>query len=328
MYLPARTSNAGSWGASHFSTANPSTGATLTYLLRATPRSLQQTRTQREQAAARKGADVPQPTLETLRAEELENSASAILTITDSDGLIVRRLDGPATAGLHRVTWDLRYSGLSPITATTGDASARGGGRGPLVTPGPYTVSLAVRRPDGSVREYGTQTFVAQPPASLTATVATTPQVREFRLATARLQRVVLGTVSLLGETTARVRALKSALQQTLVPSDSLQREAKVIERRLDSLRVALDGDNQPARLSEPVAQGLVGRLNEVVSGHWSTQNAPTGTFRQQYDIVARDFPPVLATLRIIIEEDLKSLEIRAEAAGAPWTPGRIPTWP
>ncbi len=328
MYLPARTSNAGSWGASHFSTPNPSTGATLTYLLNAAPRSLRQARTQREQAAARKGTDVPQPTLEALRAEELEGSASAILTVTDSDGLIVRRLDGPATAGLHRVTWDLRYSGLSPITATTGDASARGGGRGPLVMPGTYTVSLAVRRPDGSVREYGTQTFVAQPPASLTATVATTPQVREFRLATARLQRVVQGTVSLLSETTTRVRALQSALQQTLVPSDSLQREAKAIERRLDSLRVALNGDNLPARLSEPVAQGLVGRLNEVVSGHWSTQNAPTGTFRQQYDIVARDFPPVLAKLRIVIEADLESLEIRAEAAGAPWTPGRIPTWP
>jgi hypothetical protein len=178
------------------------------------------------------------------------------------------------------------------------------------------------------VREYGTQTFVAQPPATLTATVATTPEVRGFRLATARLQRVVQGTVSLLGETTSRVRALQSALQQTLVPSDSLQREAKVIERRLDSLRVALNGDNLPSRLNEPVAQGLVGRLNDVVSGHWGTQNAPTGTHRQQYDIVARDFPPLLARLRTIVEADLRSLEERAERAGAPWTPGRIPTWP
>ncbi len=331
MYQPMRSSNAGAWGDSHFSTPNPSTGATLTYLLNAAPRSLRQARTQREQAAARRGADVPQPTLEALRAEALEGTASAILTITDSDGLVVRRLDGPATAGLHRVTWDLRYSGLSPITTVTGgatDASARGGGRGPLVTPGTYTVRLAVRRPDGSVREYGSYTFAAQPPASLTATVATSPQVREFRLATARLQRVVQGTVSLLGETTTRVGALQSALQQTLVPSDSLQREAKAIERRLDSLRVALSGDNLPSRLNEPVAQGLVGRLNDVISGHWSTQNAPTGTHRQQYDIVARDFPPLLARLRTIIEVDLRSLEERAERAGAPWTPGRIPAWP
>jgi len=328
MYQPTRTSNAGSWGASHFSTPNPPPGATLTYRLNAAPRSLRQARTQREQAAARKGTDVPQPTLEALRAEEMEGSASAILTITDNDGLVVRRLDGPATTGMHRVTWDLRYSGLSPITAATGDATARGGGRGPLVTPGTYTVSLAVHRPDGSVREYGTQTFVAQPPASLMATVATSRQVREFRLATARLQRVVQGTVSLLGETTTRVRALQSALQQTLVPSDSLHREAKAIERRLDSLRVALDGDNLPSRLNAPVAQGLVDRLSDVVSGHWGTQNAPTGTHRQQYDIVARDFPPLLARLRTIVEEDLKSLEERAERAGAPWTPGRIPTWP
>ena len=347
MHIPERTSNTGAWGATHYTASNPPTGATISYLLRTTPRSARATRTQREQAATRRGEDVPQPTLEQLKAEDLEVPAAAILTITDSDGRIVRRLDGPASAGMHRVQWDLRYSGMSPVTGAAaggggrggdddegggggggGGGGARGGGRGPLVTPGMYTVSLAVRHPDGSMREYGSQTITAEPLPGMTSTAATSAEVRDFRLATAKLQRVVMGTVSLLGETTARVRALQSALQQTMVPSDSAQREARALLLKLDTLRVALSGDNSASRLSQPSPQGLVSRLNDVVGGHWSTNNAPTGTFRQQFAIVEREFPPLLARLRAIIDGDLRALETKAEQLGAPWTPGRIPSMP
>ena len=38
-------------------------------------------------------------------------------------------------------------------------------------------------------------------------------------------------------------------------------------------------------------------------------------------------FGNVLAQLRTLVTVDLKRLEDSAEAAGAPWTSGRIPTW-
>jgi photosystem II stability/assembly factor-like uncharacterized protein len=330
MYLPERTSNAGSWGASHYTADNPPTGTTISYLVRTEPRTQRAARLQREQAASRRGEDVPQPTLEQLAAENLDVTPTAILTITDADGVVVRRLTGPVRAGMHRVQWDLRYSAASPVTGApaTGGGGGGGGGRGPLVAPGTYTVALAVRRADGSITEHGTQTFTAEPPASRSATVATSADVRAFRLATARLQRVVLGTNALLGETTTRVRALETALEQALVPTDDLQRDVRALSLRLDSLRVALTGDNLAGRLQQPSAPGLTARLNDVVSGHWGTQNAPTGTQRRQYDIVARDFPPLLEQLRTIVTQDLVAIEQRAERAGTPWTPGRIPTWP
>ena len=34
-----------------------------------------------------------------------------------------------------------------------------------------------------------------------------------------------------------------------------------------------------------------------------------------------------LDRLRAIVEKDLAGLEAEAEKAGAPWTPGRVPTW-
>jgi hypothetical protein len=35
----------------------------------------------------------------------------------------------------------------------------------------------------------------------------------------------------------------------------------------------------------------------------------------------------VLADLHALIETDLVRLEHAADAAGAPWTPGRVPDW-
>ena len=41
----------------------------------------------------------------------------------------------------------------------------------------------------------------------------------------------------------------------------------------------------------------------------------------------AQDFETVLTQLRQLIDVDLSRLEKQLEAAGAPWTPGRVPEW-
>ena len=53
----------------------------------------------------------------------------------------------------------------------------------------------------------------------------------------------------------------------------------------------------------------------------------PTQTQLNQYNAAAQDFEAVLVQLRQLIEVDLAKLEKQLEAAGAPWTPGRIPEW-
>ena len=68
-------------------------------------------------------------------------------------------------------------------------------------------------------------------------------------------------------------------------------------------------------------------RVQQVVSGHWSSTSEATQTHRREYDIAAAQFGPVLEKLRTLIEVDLASVESLAEAAGAPWTPGRVPEW-
>jgi hypothetical protein len=70
--------------------------------------------------------------------------AGVVLTITDATGKVVRRLNGPSSAGLHRISWDLREP-----PATGGGGGGGFGGRRrvlpPLVKTGMYRVQLGKR---------------------------------------------------------------------------------------------------------------------------------------------------------------------------------------
>ena len=53
----------------------------------------------------------------------------------------------------------------------------------------------------------------------------------------------------------------------------------------------------------------------------------PTQSHIDQYNIAAAEFADVLSKLRSLVDVDLAKLEKDMEAAGAPWTPGRVPEW-
>jgi hypothetical protein len=96
----------------------------------------------------------------------------------------------------------------------------------------------------------------------------------------------------------------------------------------LRDIQTQLSGDPTMSRRSEPSAPSILNRLGGITGGLWSsTLEAPTATHRRQYEIVAAEFEKVLAQLRPVIQTDLKRIEDAAEAAGAPWTPGRLPDW-
>ena len=83
------------------------------------------------------------------------------------------------------------------------------------------------------------------------------------------------------------------------------------------------------ARRQESTPPSLSSRLGRAAGGVWTgTLGDVTDTHKRQYDIVAEEFAGILQRLRALIEVDLKRVEDAAEAAGAPWTSGRLPRWP
>ena len=152
-YIPKRTlgrAEKASQGEAFYTAANPPFGATFTYYLKDSLETAKAVRTKKEKEIAKEGGDTPYPGWDALREEELEEKPAILLTVTDASGEVVRRLTGPARAGVHRVSWDLRYPSSRGWSQNWSDDNASG----VLVEPGTYTVSLA-KRSGGVVTDLG-----------------------------------------------------------------------------------------------------------------------------------------------------------------------------
>ncbi len=335
MYIPAKPlglRDKAFQGEAFFTAPNPPFGAVFTYFLKDEPTTKKKARLAAEKKIATKGGDVFYPTWDALRAEAVEEEPSILLTVTDSAGNVVRRLTGPVTAGFHRVAWDLRTPASNPPAPSRGGSDDEEdlfspGPRGPLAMPGTYKVALA-KKVDGTITPLGGPAeFSAEILGTASLPAPDRAKVLAFEQKTARLQRAVLGSVEMAKEAQKRLDGLKKALLETPSASPALLGQARQLELGLKDLQTSLSGDKVLAKYQEPVPPSIVDRVQGVVDGHWSTTSAPTGTHVRSYEVAAQEFAPVLEKLRILVETDLAGLEAKAEGAGAPWTPGRVPTW-
>ena len=233
------------------------------------------------------------------------------------------------SAGFHRVAWDLRYPAPNPVglkPPSSGEESWRAP-KGPLAAPGTYSVSMALLRNGEETPLAGPQSFKASPVGRSTLPATDRNALVAFQESTARLQRAVLGAVKAAGEAKTRLDYLKRAFAEAPGADPSLLEETRALEIRLDDLMTVLTGDKTVRKRQEPTSPSITQRVNRIVGGEWESTSAPTRTHRENYDIAAAQFEDVLGKLRTLIEVDLKGLEQKAEAAGAPWTPGRLPDW-
>ncbi|MFL6199313.1 MAG: VPS10 domain-containing protein [Thermoanaerobaculia bacterium] len=298
--------------AAFFTAQNPPYGAVFTYYLKEDLKTAKARRQERE--------STENPSWEALRAEEREKEPAILLTVAGEDGRTVRRLTGPATAGFHRMVWDLRHPSPEPELP----------GQGPLAAPGRYTVSLAKRVGDITTPLGEPRTFEALPLEG-TALAALTPAERGEAAAywreVDRLYQAMTGASEALEEGLAQITAIQKALEDTPAADPRLLGEAHALEDRLADLRDEMNGDPIKATLlREPVLPTLGERIGRIFL--WNRNTAlPTRTQKDAYALAARDFAPWLERLRKLLKDDLASLENRLEAAGAPWTPGRLPDW-
>ena len=332
MYIPATPlglKEKSALGDAFFTAPNPPFGAVFTYYLRDEIKTSKARRQDREKEAVREGRDLPHPTWDELRAEDREEEPAIILTVSDAQGNVVRRITAPVKQGFQRVAWDLRYPPSTPTDLKPPEEDNPWARRpfGPLAAPGTYTVSMA-KRVQGAVTPLSeSRSFSTTPLGATSLPAPDRAEVLAFAGKTARLQRAVQGAVEAVRESLDRIRHIKTALNDTPGADPLLREEAARIEARLKDMSAALTGEETLRSRNEPTIPAIAERVREIVYGQWSTTSAPTQTQRHDYDIAASEFAPLLADLRTLVLEELRPLEEKAEASGAPWTPGRLPAW-
>ncbi|MGB0715254.1 MAG: VPS10 domain-containing protein [Phycisphaerae bacterium] len=316
----------GSQGSMFYAAPNPPFGAVITYHLKEKLQTRKEKRQEAEKKAIKANKKIDYPTMDELRAEDQESAPKIWMLIRNEDGETVRRIQGSRNKGVHRIAWDLRYPSPLParLSSPTNLAPWDMMPSGPLALPGTYTVTIA-KEVDGEVSEITEQSAFDVVPLELaTFAAADREAAMAFLKKAAKLQRAVRGAISAAGEYNNRMRYLSVALRDAPEADLSLATELFGLKERLNAVRTALSGDSTLARQQEPVPPSISSRSS--IATDWYVTSAPTQTQRDVYATAAADFAEALSQLRSLRDE-LTGLEARMEAAGAPWTPGRLPDW-
>ena len=310
-------------GTTSYVAENPPFGALFTYYLNDIPQTAKMTRQEGEKLSRKSNSSAPFPGWDQLERETLEDQARALLLIRESNGDPVRWLEGPATKGLHRINWDLRYPAPDPISLVKPDFVPpwAGPSKGPLSAPGKYSVELFLFHKgemiaQGEIREFDVKPVPNAPSGTDFNAVS------EFQQKTADLSRQVAGANKKLDEASNRLRHIKEALTKAPRATAELFNKQEKLEAQLAGLRKQLNGNLVRQRMSESTAPSIRSRIRQVAGGHWDTRQTPTTTQKRNIEFAEEAFAGFGSDLSTYLEE-LSQYEVSLESAGAPYTPGR-----
>jgi photosystem II stability/assembly factor-like uncharacterized protein len=328
-YLPRSPLGGGkkaNQGESFFVADNPPFGAVFTYYLAESYQTRQQKRSKKESEIIEEGGDTPTPGWEALLNEELEVKPEIVLTVRNSAGEIVRRLSGPASAGFHRVAWDLRYPDNSPWSPPRGerpdfDDDDRGG---VLVEPASYSVELA-KRVDGKLHDLGQkQSFNVVPLRSAgTLKGSSIAERTRFAQRAAKASASVSTASRVIRDSLQRVEAMQQVLMRSTLDAPELDDQTRELVRRLKRMQEQIGGNERRDVMNDPGPVSIQNRLFVAQLGSGRSTYGPTPTHREQLDIAERQYKQLKGNLQKVTGSEIPELEQALQAAGAPWTPGR-----
>ena len=323
--VPMQARGKPSLGSDDFTATNPPFGAIITYYLKDEKQTAEELRREREKEQRAQGDDVPFPGYERLADEALEHGPVVLLTVRDGDGKAVRRIEGPADAGIHRVNWDLRLPPPDPVNLETPGFTPPWvtPPQGPLAAPGRYRVDMALLSADGITSVGEPQEFEVKSVPSSVLPVTDYDEVTAFQERTGELLRRAQGAAAEIRRAGERLRHMRHALAETPRAEPTLYASVDQLERSLAGLRLRLVGDPIRGRLNEASAPSILGRVQRIAGGHWETRQAPTTTQRRSLEVAENAFGASSSELSMLLDTELPRVEAELEAAGAPWTPGR-----
>jgi photosystem II stability/assembly factor-like uncharacterized protein len=316
-------------GDAFYEAENPPYGAVFTAFMKDKIKTKKEKRQEAEKEAAKKNQTLPYPSHDELRAETQEPKPEVYFVVYDESGAPIRRVEGSNDKGFQRTAWDLRYPAGEVVEKADEEAEffPDAAEQGPLVLAGTYSVRM-FEKVDGVVSEVaGPQTFKVATEAGSSMTASDRAAQEEFLRKVTRLFRAVNGALKTAEEVQSRLKTIREALHEVPAAEKQLSEAADNVEKQDREILRALRGDVDIARRSEIVPTSINERMDGIMEGERFSLARPTQSHVDSYNIAASEFADQLAKLHTLVEVDLTKLEKDMEAAGAPWTPGRVPEW-
>ncbi len=234
----------------------------------------------------------------------LKEKGEAKLEILDAAGKVIRTLANvPGEAGLQRVTWDLRMDAARRRREPSEmeRAFARfGGGAGPNVLPGRYTVRLtAGGQTLSKPLEVRTDPTVTVSEAELRTLYDMTTKLREMQSAANDALRLIDSYTEQIGQAEKNARAVLGSPKDLLSALDERKKQLASIETRM-ARKQNIPGYSEGPKLADRLQQ-LSGAIDRVLTGPTAPQKDLFAELTAELDkelgnvnrFVTRDVPEI-----------------------------------
>lgn len=317
---PVGWSSKGSQGADYFTAPNPEYGAVFTYYLKDSYKSAEAKRKAEEKEQIKKGEDVEFPGWDALEAEKREEKARIQLIIRDQAGNTVSKVDAKSSKGIHRTTWDMRYTSVNPINPNY--LTSTWTPRGYFATPGTYTVSL-VKTEDGVTTELaGPEEFTLIPLKEGALKGASFEEIEAYRKEIESVGAAVSTLSIALKNADDKLKGMEKALASTRQAPGDLEQQLFELKQAIGTLEVKLNGNAAKREVGEKNDPTVRSHLRVGMAGT-STSYGPTAMHRQHLALAKEEYNVIKTELEDLRMNRIPALEKEMVAAGAPWMEGQ-----
>lgn len=301
-------------GDDRFVAKNPEHGATFTYYLKDSLLTAKEKRQEADKKAVEDKKYPKYPSWEAVEAENQEAEPAVYIEVRDSEGDIIKRVDGKTKKGLHRLTWDMKYASTNPLTEKDSKNN------GLMALPGSYTATLFKR--------VGTEVTPLSEPVSfeLAAIVegaleGATPQEMEvYGSAVSDAQKRAISATTVLKHLKDTMALLRTAIDRT--PSDIAKLEAQfaAIQEEIHAVNRQFYGLKSRDRMGIKPAN-IMSRLRYARSALGSSYG-PTAQHKDQLGYANDSLDSAVARIGTLQSTAVPALQQAVVEAGGPWTSG------
>ena len=311
-------SKVGNTGADYYFAKNPEFGAVFTYHLSGDYKTEKQLRKTAEKKL--KNANISFPGWDALDSEASEKSAQIILTINDTDGNVIQKVNQKASKGSHRISWNLSH--FNPF-AISSDGNTRRSYRrgGTMATPGTYSASLHLEK-NGIVSPLdGPVTFEVTPIHEGVLKGTSYEDFNTFRVSLVKLLREINGVQDVLNSSTRKHKVMTVALSRSNITPGEIEGQLADLKIAIDAIEKILNGSDSRSAIGERNPAGMQNYLSNAMSGMRNSYG-PTGVHRKSYETAKKILISVKAKV-INIEASILPIEAALKNAGAPHINGQ-----
>lgn len=315
-------------GASFYTTENPPVGVTFHWYLNDSSKTIKERRKELEKKKIKEGKDVYYPSADSIRLEDSEEAAYTMLVITDAQGNEVRKIKQDGKKGMKKVVWNGRHEITSPVSFYTAnpDNPYESDDAGFPAMPGQYFAHI-VKIQNGQVSVISDKVgFQLKTLQNSSIALPPSAEIATYNKKLAELHRVMMGSADYLGSVKEKLKFIKKGLQEGPNNSLGLLADLKSLEQLVGKISHSFNGDGSLAKREFEVLPGLIGSLQSVIYGAWSTSQGATNTYKEKIEEITGKFKLTYDQLKEL-DKKLNELEQKCEELKVPATPGRLPNW-